>query len=108
MGAEPECRLTHLAAVRTFVRRYFPGPGPKFVAQASTTPAFNKGNPFFHPEQGNKKDRNVMVSSLEICLKQAARRTPSGLVFKRNGFWLYSGYEKEHVISEAVLEQPPE
>jgi hypothetical protein len=59
----------HLAAVRTFVRRYFPRPGPEFVAQASTTPAFNNAPPFFHPEQGNKKDRNVVVNSLEMCLK---------------------------------------
>lgn len=59
----------HLAAVRTFVRRHFLRPGPGFVAQASTTPAFNKRVSFFHPEQGNKKDRNVVVNSLEMCLK---------------------------------------
>jgi hypothetical protein len=69
MGAETECRLMYLAAVRTFVRRYFPRPGPGFVTQTSTTPAFNNGPPFFNPEQGNKKDRNVVVHSLEICLK---------------------------------------
>jgi hypothetical protein len=68
------------------------------VAQASTTPAFNNSPPFFHPEQGNKKDRNIVVNSLEICLKQAARRAPSGLVLKVNGFWLNPGYEKEHGI----------
>ena len=49
--------------------RHFLRPGPGFVAQSSTTPAFNKGLSFFHPEQGNKKDRNVVVNSLEMCLK---------------------------------------
>ena len=84
--------------------RHFLRPGPGFVAQASTTPAFNKGVSFFHPEQGNKKDSNVVVNSLEMCLKQATRRTTSGLVLKVNGFWLYPGYEKEH----GILGQPPE
>ena len=100
IGAIMELRLNAFVAVGTFsygspgVGTYVSG----FLSQRSTTPAFKNRGALFNPDDGQKKNRKVMIHSFEMCLKKTTGSAHHRRVVKVNGFGLYSGYEKKHGI----------
>jgi hypothetical protein len=66
--------------------------------------AFHKGHPFLHPEQGYKKERQVVIRSFEPALIEAAGTAHSGLVVENDGFGLYARNEETH---GAIQDQDP-
>lgn len=58
--------------------------------------ALYKGGAFLHPEQGDEKERKVMIDSLEPTLIEAASAARSWLTVQGDGFRLDSRNKEKH------------
>jgi hypothetical protein len=63
--------------------------------------ALYKGGAFLHPEQGDEKERKVMIDSLEPTLIKAAGAAHSWLTVQGDGFRLDSRNKEKHGSTHA-------
>jgi len=88
-----------VAAGRTGKAVPFNPPGqdlPGFTGDAPAALALEEGGPFFDPNDGNKKERKILIHPLEACLIQAARRAHPGGIIQDHGFRLYAADKEKH------------
>jgi hypothetical protein len=66
--------------------------------------ALHKGGPFLYPEQGYKKERQIVVRSFEPGLIEATGMAHSGLAVQKDIFRLNASNEDAH---GATIDQDP-
>ena len=69
---------------------------PRFMGQAATALALQKGASLFYPDKGQEKYGKIVIHPLSQSLLEAARRTSHGLTIESHSFGLNTGNEEEH------------
>jgi len=98
-GAITEARFNSLAAGRARAAigsRSLAPEIPGLRSEASAALTLQERGSFFYREQGDKKERDVMIHPFQACLIQAARPAHSGGVIQGHGLGLQSADEEEH------------
>jgi len=96
---EAKRRLKQSTALGTAVFWLGLGSVPCFFSglakKPSTALALNKRFAFFHPQNRDEEEREIVIDPLRTSLIEPAKRTHSRTVIEFDGLWLNSGYEEE-------------